>query len=343
MRRGSSGGSWLDNNGAKHLEEKKVNKIKILIITCGSMLAFATNAQPYPSKPVRIVVPYSAGGGTDTVTRALAQRMADSMGQQIVIENRTGANGIIGSELVAKAPADGYSLLMTTNALTTNPWLYKMPYDTERDFAPVTMTATACSLLAVHPSLPAKNVNELIALARRQPGQLVMSASGAGQPSHLSGELLKQMAKIDFLIVQYKGTGASLSDLAGGHVMITFSSVPGLMPLVRAGRLRALGTSCAARVPALKEFNIPAVAESLPGFEVLTWYGLMAPAKTPPEIISRLHGEIARALARPDMKQFLDGRGFEPGGMPPEEFAKIIRNDLARWQKVIRDAGIKVQ
>lgn len=320
-----------------------MNKINclLLIILCGVILPAA--AQPYPSKAIRIIVPYAPGGGTDTVTRALSQRMSESLGQQIIIENRTGANGIIGSEIIAKAAPDGYNLLMTTNALTTNPWLYKMPFDTERDFVPITMSATACSLLAVHPSLPVKNVKDLIALTKRQPGKLVMSSSGAGQPSHLSGELLKQMANIDFLIVQYKGTGASLSDLAGGHVMITFSSVPGLMPLVRSGKLRALGTSCKERVPALKEFNIPAVAEVLPGFEVLTWYGLLAPAKTPGEIIIRLYNEIVKGLARPDIKQFLADRGFEPGGMPPEDFGRIIKTDLAQWQKVIKDAGIKVQ
>ncbi|MCW5605765.1 MAG: tripartite tricarboxylate transporter substrate binding protein [Burkholderiales bacterium] len=300
-------------------------------------------AQGYPTKSIRIIVPYAPGGGTDTVARALAQRMTESLGQQIVIENRAGANGIIGSEIVAKAAPDGHLLLMTTNALTVNPWLYKMPFDTLNDFTPVTMTSTACSLLAVHPSLPVSNVGDLVALARKRPGQLVMSASGAGQPSHLSGELLKQMAKIDFLIVQYKGTGASLADLAGGHVMISFSSVPGLMPLVQSGKLRALGTSCRERVPGLKAFNIPAVAETIPGFEVVTWYGLMAPAKTPQEIVTRLHGEIVKALARPDMKKFLDGRGFESGGMTPDQFSREIREEMARWEKVVKQAGIKAQ
>lgn len=325
-----------------------MNKINKLITYVGVLCACSasvatTHAQGYPTKPIRIIVPYAAGGGTDTVTRALAQRMTDSMGQQIVIENRPGANGIIGSEMVAKAAPDGHLLLMTTNALTINPWLYKMPFDTVNDFAPVTMTSTACSLLAVHPSLPARNVKELIGLAKARPGQLVMSASGAGQPSHLSGELLKQMAKLDFLIVQYKGTGASLADLAGGHVMITFSSVPGLMPLVQSGKLRALGTSCKERVPGLQQFNIPAVAETIPGFEVVTWYGLMGPAKMPREIVTRLHAEISKALAREDMKKFLDGRGFVAGGNPPDQFAQQIKDEMGRWEKVIKQAGIKAQ
>jgi tripartite-type tricarboxylate transporter receptor subunit TctC len=304
-------------------------------------VAGAAAAQAYPAKTIRIIVPYAAGGGTDTVTRALAQRMTESMGQQVVVENRTGANGIIGTELVARAAPDGYLLVMTTNALTTNPWLYKMPYDAEKDLAPITFSATADNLLAVHPSLPARNVKELLALARKQPGQLVMSASGAGQPSHLAGELLKQMGKVDFLIVQYKGTGASLADLAGGHVMISFSSVPGLVPLVRSGKLRALAVSGPKRSSALPD--VPTVAETLPGFEVLIWYGLMAPAKTPRDIITRLHAEVVKALARPDMKQFLEQRGFEPGGNTPEAFAKTIRDDLARWEKVIKQAGIKAE
>ncbi len=323
------------------MSRKTTTAVVSISMLCGGIGLAA--AQGYPEKAVRIVVPYAAGGGTDTVTRALAQRMTESLGQQFVIENRTGANGIIGSEVVAKAPADGYTLLMTTNALTTNPWLYKLPFNTLMDFAPVTMTASACSVLAIHPSLPAKNVKELVALARAKPGQLVMAASGAGQPSHLSGELLKQMAKIDFLIVQYKGTGASLSDLAGGHVMMSFSSVPGLMPLIQSGKLRALGTSCRERVPALNQFNVPTVAETLPGFEVDTWYGLMAPAKTAPAIISRLHSEITKALARKDMKNFLEGLGFVSGGNTPEQFSKQIVDEMARWEQVIKQAGIMVQ
>jgi tripartite-type tricarboxylate transporter receptor subunit TctC len=302
----------------------------------------AAHAQPsYPSKPVRIVVPYAAAGGTDTVTRLLAQKITESVGQQIVVENRPGANGIIGSDAVAKSAGDGYLLLMTTNALTTNPWLYKLPYDTDKDFAPVTITAMADNLLAVHPSLPAHSVKELIALARQRPGHLVMAASGAGQPSHLSGELLKQMGKIDVSIVQYKGTGASLADLAGGHVMITFASVPGLSPLVRAGKLRALAVSGPKRNVALPQ--IPTVGETLPGFEVMVWYGLMAPAKTPRDIVDRLHAEVKKALARPDVNSALEKSGFAPGGNTPGEFAEVIKKDLVRWEQVIKRAGIKVE
>jgi tripartite-type tricarboxylate transporter receptor subunit TctC len=317
-------------------------KLRVVVLSAAIIAsAGAWAQQSYPAKPIRIIVPYAAAGGTDTVTRLLAQKMTESMGQQIVVENRPGANGIIGSDLVAKSAPDGYTLLMTTNALTTNPWLYKLPYDSEKDFAPITITAAADNLLAVHPSLPANSVKELIALARQRPGQLVIAASGAGQPSHLSGELLKQMAKIDLTTVQYKGTGASLADLAGGHVMITFASVPGLGPLVRTRKLRALAVSGPKRNSSLPQ--IPTVGETLPGFEVMVWYGLVAPARTPQDVISRLHDEIKKALARADVKAMLDSSGFESGGTSPSDFADVIKKDLVRWERVIKQAGIKVQ
>ena len=313
------------------------------VLMCALLTASVNSpAQPYPVKTVRIMVPYAPAGGTDIITRALAQKMAESTGQQFVIENRPGANGIIGSGLVATSAPDGYNLLMTTNALVTNPWLYaNIPFDAGQDFAPITIAGIGYNVLAVHNSLPAKSVNELIALARARPGQLVMSASGAGQPSHLSGELLKQMAKLDFIIVQYKGTGASLADLAGGHVMISFSSVAGLQPLLQSGRLRALGVSSARRLPALPD--VPTVAETLPGFEVITWYGLLAPAKTPRDVVARLHAEVVKALGHEAIRQRLALQGFEPGGMPPDQFAELIKTDLVRWAKVVRDGKIKAE
>jgi tripartite-type tricarboxylate transporter receptor subunit TctC len=314
-----------------------------MIIACGylALAAGAAQAQQFPTRAVRIIVPYAPAGGTDIITRSLAQKMSESTGQQFVTENRPGANGMIGSDLIAKSAPDGYNLLMTTNALTTNPWLYKVPFDAEQDFAPVTIVGLGYNVLAVHNSLPVRSVKDLIALARAKPGQLVMSASGAGQPSHLSGELLKQMAKVDFIIVQYKGTGASLTDLAGGHVMISFSSVAGLQPLVQSGRLRALAVSSAKRLPVLPD--VPAVAETLPGFEVVIWYGLLAPAKTPRDVITRLHTEVVKALSQEDIRQRLALQGFEPGGIPPDQFTQVIRSDLARWQKVIRDGGIRAE
>jgi len=307
------------------------------ILQCGCAVA-----QGYPAKTVRIVVPFTAAGGTDIVARALAQRLAENLGQPFIVDNRPGANGLIGADVVAKAAPDGYVLLLSTNGLTINPWLHaSIPFSVERDFAPVTLAASAPSLLAVHPSVPAKNVKELVALARTRPGQLAMSCTGVGTPSHLAAELLKQTAGIDVLIVQYKGTGAMLADTAGGQVAMTFGSLPGLAPLVNSGKLRALAVSSAKRAAAMP--HVPAVAETLPGFETVIWYGLLAPARTPRDVVNRLHGETDRALGHEDVRRRLAAQGIEPAGIGPEPFAAIIKADLARWQKVIRQGNIKAE
>jgi tripartite-type tricarboxylate transporter receptor subunit TctC len=289
-----------------------------------------------------MIVPYAPAGGTDIIMRSLAQKMGESTGQSFVVENRPGANGIIGTDLVAKSTPDGYTLLISTNALTTNPWLYsKIPFHAERDLAPISIAGYGNNVLAVHNSLPVKTVKALIALAKARPGQLVIAASGAGQPSHLSGELFKQMAGVNLVTVQYKGTGAALADLAGGHVMVAFNSMAGLQPLLQSGKLRALGVSGPKRLAAMP--HIPAVAETLPGFDVTVWYGVLAPARTPREVISRLHAEMLKALGHDDVRQRLVAQGFEAAGNTPAEFEAVIRADLARWQKVIRDGNIRVE
>lgn len=299
-------------------------------------------AQPYPTKSVRVIVPYAPAGGTDIIVRSLAQKMSESTGQQFVVENRPGANGIIGTDLVAKSAPDGYTLITTTNALLINHWLYsKIPYHAERDLAPITIAGIGYNLLAVHNSLPVKNVKDLIALAKARPGQLVMAASGAGQPSHLAGELLKQMAGINFLIVQYKGTGASLADLAGGHVMLTFGGAAGLQPLIRSGKLRALAVSGTKRLSNLPD--VPTVSETLPGFDVSIWYALLAPARTPRDVIAKLHAEAIKALAHDDVRQRLSAQGYDVSGITPEQFAEVIHTDLARWGKIVRNANIRVE
>jgi tripartite-type tricarboxylate transporter receptor subunit TctC len=312
----------------------------VFAVLPGILQPFA-HAQEYPARTVRIVVPFTAAGGTDIMARSLAQRLTESLGHPFIVDNRPGANGLIGVDMVAKAAPDGYTLLMTTNGLTINPWLHRtIPYNVEHDFAPITLVGSTPSLLAVHPSIPARNVKELIALARSKPGQLAMSSTGVGTPSHLAGELLKQTAHIDLLIVQYKGTGAMLSDTVGGQVAMTFGSLPGLAPLVRSGKLRALGVSSVARAAAMPD--VPAIAETLPGFEMVIWYGLLAPAKTPREVISRLHGETMKSLGHEEMRQRLAAQGIDPRGIGPDEFAAIIKADLARWQKVVRQANIHI-
>ena len=296
----------------------------------------------YPSRPVRLIVPFAPAGGTDIMARSLAQRMAESTGQQFVVENRAGANAIIGTEAVAKAAPDGYTLLLTTNIFTINPWLYpNVPFNVERDFAPITLAGSTPNLLAAHPSIPAQTVKELVALAQARPGQLTIAAAGLGTPSHLAAELLKQTAGIDLLIVHYKGTGASLNDVVGGQVAMSFGTLPGLAPFVKMGRLRALAVSGLQRAGSLPD--VPTVAEALPGFEVVTWYGLFAPAGTPREIITRLHSETVKALAVPDVKQRLAAQGFDAEGNTPEQFTDVIRRDLARWKKVIVEAKIHLE
>jgi len=312
--------------------------LAIALLTCTSWTA----AQPFPSRAIRIIVPFTAAGGTDILARSLAQKMTESLGQQLIVDNRAGANSIIGTEIVAKSPADGYTLLFTTNIITINPWLHrKLPYNSDTDFAPITLAGSAPTLLAVHPSIPVRTVRELVTLAKSQPGQLSLAAAGSGTPSHLSGEFLKQTANIDLLIVQYKGTGASLADLVGGQVAMAFGSLPGLAPLVKSGKLRAIGVSGAKRSPSLPE--TPTIMETYPEFDVVIWYGLFAPARTPREITTRLHGEAVKALANEEVAQRLAAQGFDPGGTTPEQFSEIIRRDMKLWQKVISKAKIKVE
>jgi tripartite-type tricarboxylate transporter receptor subunit TctC len=321
----------------------KVAALSLLAATLTWACGTNAQAQPatrYPSKLMRIIVPFAPAGGTDILARALGQRLSQSLGQTVIVENRPGANSIIGTDAVAKAAPDGHTLLFTTQVLTINPSLHAaMPYQAERDFAPVTIAASAPNLLAAHPSIPVRTVKQLIALARAKPGSLTIAAAGTGTPSHLAAELFRQMAQVDLLVVQYKGGGNSLTDVAGGQVATTFGTLPSLTPLAQSGRLRALALSGAKRSAVLP--GVPTVAESLPGFACETWYAVLVPAKTPAEIVTRLHGEIVKALAHPDVKQRLSAQGFEAGGMPPEEMARVIRVETQRWAKVIRDGNIR--
>ena len=316
---------------------------RTLARVCGCVVAVvAATSLAYPTRPVRMIVPFAPGGGTDIMARSLAQRMSESTGQPFIVENRPGANALIGTEAVAKAAPDGYTLLVTTNIFTINPWLYpNVPFNVERDFAPITLAGATPNLLAAHPSIPVRTVKELMTLARLRPGQLAIAAAGLGTPSHLAAELLKQSAQINLLVVQYKGTGSSLNDLIGGQVALSFGTLPGLAPFVKSGRVRALAVSGAQRAESLPE--VPTVGETLPGFEVLTWYGLFAPVGTPREVIARVRSETVKALASPDVKQRLAAQGFDADGNTPEEFTAVIRRDLARWQKVIGEAKIRVE
>ena len=300
-------------------------------------------AQGYPAKPVRLVLPYPPGGGSDTIARPLAQKMSEGLGQQVVVENRGGANGNIAMEHVARAAPDGYTFLFGLNAqFAINPGLYrKIAYDPVRDFAPISLFGSGVYILVVHPSLPAKSVKELIVLAKSRPGQIAYSSSGNGSGGHLAAELLNSMAGIRMLHVPYKGGGPALMDLIAGQVQALFATQLASWPHVQSGRVRALAVSAAKRPSSIP--NLPTLAEAgVPGYDAVPWYGVLAPAGTPREIIARLHGEIVRALNQPDFRGFLVKNGVEPIGGPPEALAREIKSDLVKWAKVIKDAGVRV-
>lgn len=301
-------------------------------------------AQQYPAKPIRIVVPFPAGGNADIFARAFAQKLGDAWKQMPIIDNRAGAAGIIGTQFVAKSPADGYTLLFgTTGTHTTNPAVYaKLPYDPVKDFAPISNFADSPFLLVVHPSVPANTLKGLITLAKSRPGQLDYASFGTGSSAHLAGEMLRTMAGINIMHVAYKGGPPAVNDLVGGHVSLMFNSLPAVLPLVKSDRLRALAVASDKRAPTLPD--LPTFAEAgLAGFEAGSWYGVLAPAGTPRDVITRLHAETLRMLALPDIKQKLAAEGAEAIGNSPEEFAAQIHRDIARWAKVAREAKIPQQ
>jgi tripartite-type tricarboxylate transporter receptor subunit TctC len=305
-------------------------------------LAFSPGAKAaYPEKPIRLMVPFPAGGNTDIIARAIGNELSKNLGVSVVIENRGGAGGLVGSEVVAKAPADGYSIMMVSASHVINPSMQKrLPYDTIKDFAGITMVADVPTVLVVHPSVPPKTLKELIAYAKANPGKLNYASSGKGTVGHLSGELLKSMAEIRMVHVPYKGNGPAMTDLLGGHVQLLFSSMPAALPHIQSGMLRAIVMTGAKRSTAAP--NIPTMAEAgLPGFEVSTGFGLFAPAKTPRAVINRLHAEVVKALRVPSVNDSLASQGAEPVGSTPEEYDAFVRSEIAKWLKVCKDAGIR--
>ena len=300
-------------------------------------------AQSYPSKPIKIVVPFAVGGIADTFARVLAQKVQDAWGQPVVVENKPGAGGNIGADLVAKSPPDGYTLVMgSIGTHAVNPHLVKsMPYDAQKDFVPIAHVLDAEGLLVVNPSLPVKTVPELIAHLKAHPGQVSYASAGVGTASHLAGELFKTMASVDMTHVPYKGNTPAITDVMGGQAQMIFATMPTVIQQARAGRLRSIaviGTSRAKGAP-----EIPAVAETLPGFEVSNWIGLFAPAGTPPEIVRRWNAEVQRVMTSADVQPRLESEGARFIPTTPESFAAFQRSESARWGKMIRDAGIKVE
>ncbi len=320
-----------------------MHRASSIVVGAGLVLiALHCAAQGYPSKPVRVIVPFPPGAGVDIVTRSVSPRLGELLGQQLIVDNRAGAGGILGAELAAKAQPDGYTLLMATaGILTVIPNMNsKAPYSVERDFVPVTLIASVPSMLVVHPSLPAKSVKELVALARSKPGAINYASTGNGTLPHLAAELFKAQAKIDMVHVPYKGSAPALTDLLGGQVEVFFGNVLSVIPQVRSGKLRALAVTSVERMPVAPE--IPTLAQSgFPGFEAGTWFGLMAPAGTPREIVNRLHAEVVKTLRLPETQERLAGQGATTVGNTPDQFAAYIRTESAKWAKVLKASGVR--
>jgi tripartite-type tricarboxylate transporter receptor subunit TctC len=304
-------------------------------------MAGAAGAQQYPSKPVRMMVPFVPGGNTDIIARIVAPEMSKALGQQLVIENRGGAGSTIGTEVVAKAAPDGYMILMVSAAHVINPaMIKKLPYDSIRDFVPISIVADVPTAFAVHPNLPVKNVKEFIVLAKARPGELNYSTAGRGTVGHLAAELLSSMASIKMVHVAYKGTGQSITDLIAGHVQLQFSSMPAVINHARAGKLRLLAQTGEKRSAAASD--VPTMVESgVKGFVVSSGFGLLAPAGTPRPVIDRVHGALVKALADPSVRNNLSGQGADPVGNTPEAYEAFNKAEIAKWIKVARTAGIE--
>jgi tripartite-type tricarboxylate transporter receptor subunit TctC len=315
----------------------------LFVLHPSSPILGSAAAAEYPSRPIRIVVPYPTGGGNDLLARMIAPKLAEKWGQNVVVDNRGGASGMIGAEIAAKSPPDGYTILLCASPeAALNATLYpKMPYDPTRDFAPITQLAVSPIVLAVHPSLPVRNVQDYIALAKKRPGELSYASVGAGTPHHISGEWMKLLAGIDIIHVTYKGGGPQLVDLMGGHVHSGFVALPVMAPQLKAGRVRALAVTTAKRSASIPD--VPTLAESgLAGFDVAQWYGVVVPAGTPGPITARLHSEIVELVKLPDIRARMMDFGAEPVGSTPAQFADLIRSEIAKYQKIVKATKITI-
>jgi tripartite-type tricarboxylate transporter receptor subunit TctC len=317
--------------------------LKALVLTA-MIVAGEASAQSYPGKPIRIVVPYPAGGTSDILARAIGQKLGDAWGQPVVVDNKPGANGNVGADIVAKAPADGYTLLLADiGSLAISPSVYPtLPFDPVRDFAPVSMVAYSPHILVVHPSVPVSSVKELVALAKSKPGKLNFAISGVGGAPHLAGVDFALRNGIDWVYIPYKGGAQAIADVAGGQADVTLNGMLATYPLVKGEKLKILAVSSAKRMSAIPD--VPTISESgVPNFESGSWQGVIAPAGTPPEVVAKLNAEISRSLALPEMKENLGKQGAEVRTNTPEQFSAFIRDEKARWAKVVKDANVKVE
>lgn len=320
-------------------------KLFVTFLSCIAFASFSAGlmAQGYPSKPIRFIVPYAPGGGTDIIARIIGQELSRALGQPVVVDNRAGAGGTIGTDLAAKAPPDGYTMVLNGSSVAFAPSLYKnLPYDTVHDFAAVSLVASQPNILAVHPVLPVKSVRELIALAKAKPGAINYASGGTGAANHLATELLKLLANINITHVPYRGTGPAVTDLLSGQVQMTISVIAAVLPHVKAGKLRALAVT--GRTRSLAAPDIPTLAEAgVKNYEFTTWYGIQMPAQTPRPIVNRLNTEIARVLQLPELRDRYAASGLDAVASTPEEFGALIRSEITKWATVIKAAGVTVQ
>ena len=322
---------------------KKISGMAVAVLLLAGSAALVL-AQSYPAKPIRMMIGFPPGGGTDIIGRIVAQKLGDALGQQIIVDNRGGASGQLAAELVSKAAPDGYTIMMAhIAAISILPSLVaKLPYDAQKDFAPVSLAAIGPNLLVVHPSVPAKNVKELVALAKSRPGQLQYASPGAGTVQHLAGELFKLQAKIDMLHVPYKGSGQSIVDLIAGQVHMDFDAVPPVINYVRQGKLRALAVTSAKRFTLLPD--MPTIEEAgVPGFDMSTWWGIVAPAAVSKDIVNKLNGEMVKAIRQADAREKISSVGADTVGNSPEEFAAFIRAETEKYARIVKAANIKLE
>lgn len=321
---------------------KPVSLLLAAAVAALASLASVASAQEYPTKPIRFIVPYPPGGGTDIIARIVQEPLTRALGQPIVIENRGGAGGAVGTGEAAKAPADGYTILFTLSSHTINPVLYKLPFDTQRDFVSISLVASLPQLLAAHPGVPVKSVQELIAAAKAQPGRYAFASVGNGSPSHIAGELLKLRTGIDIVHVPYKGGGPAVADTLGGQVPFLFVSIPAAMSHVRSGKLRPLAVTTLKRSPAAPDVPTMAEAAGIPDYEVDSWYAMFAPAGTPPAVVAKVQQAVAKVVQSPEIRQKLLEQGADGVGSSSAELDRVVRAEIEKWQQLVRDAKIKL-
>jgi tripartite-type tricarboxylate transporter receptor subunit TctC len=321
-------------------QETPLNMLRAISFVAAALAGIA-NAQTYPVKPVRIISPYPPGGGNDTISRLIADKLTEQFSQRVIVDNRPGANTVVGTEILAKSAPDGYTLIVLPNSLATNPSFYpNLPYDTLRDFAPVAQIAQSPQMIVVHPSFPATTLKQLLALAKSKPGDVSYGTSGNGSIGHLAMLLLTEMSGVKFTNVPYKGTAPAVNDVLGGHIPMMMASMISVLPQARAGKLRIIALTAARRSPALPD--VPTIAEAgVPGYEATLWYGMVAPARTPEPIVKRINAELATALRSPDLVERLSTQAVEPHHTTPEQFGALIRGEVAKWGKVITATGVK--